>query len=234
MGSSRLPGKPLLPVGDRTALDRLIGNLRRCRSLADLVIATSTLLENDPLVAEAKRLGVSVYRGDEHDVAGRLYHAGVSAGGTAIARVTADDVLMDPAVVDLMVNAFHEANVDCVTSLTSRSFPNGFVLSVIDQNAMARLTQSNLTANEREHVIPGFLARPDAFTTLSVAAPPAWSAYEFGATLDTPADLQFVRDLIVHFGDTPRVEQFVSLVKSDLTWSRRAAAAGRYWEAVDA
>jgi spore coat polysaccharide biosynthesis protein SpsF len=234
MGSSRLPGKPLIDLGGRTALDHLIGSLRQCRALDDLIVATSTLRQNDVLTDEAQRLGVPVFRGDEDDVAHRLWQAGKSRGATAIARLTADDALMDPRVVDFMVTTFDRAGVDCATSLTSRSFPNGFVLSVMSLTAIERLSASSLTRTEREHVIPGFLARPTEFTTLAVTAPPEWQGYDLGATLDTREDLQFVRDVVAHFGAPPPLEELLRLLSRDDGWARKAARSGRYWDQRDA
>jgi spore coat polysaccharide biosynthesis protein SpsF len=232
MGSTRLPGKPLLRLGSSTALELLVRRLQKCSSLDDLVIATSALPENDAIDAEGRRLGVGVFRGAEDDVVQRLWLAGRACDADAIVRLTADDALMDPQVVDFMADAFDSSRVDCVTSLTSKSFPNGFVLSVFDAAALGRLNEKTLTREEREHVVPGFLARPSQFTTMSISAPRRWQGYSVGTTLDTADDLELMREIVDRFdGSPPGLEDLLKLLIGDRTWSARARRSGHYWSA---
>ena len=72
MGSSRLPGKPLLELGADTALSLLMRRLRRARVATDWTVATSSQSENDAIEHECRRLGIHCVRGSEHDVVHRL------------------------------------------------------------------------------------------------------------------------------------------------------------------
>jgi spore coat polysaccharide biosynthesis protein SpsF (cytidylyltransferase family) len=173
---------------------------------------------------------VGIFRGAELDVIGRLHQTAASRDAAVLVRLTADDALMDPEVVDYMVRTFEPGRDDCVTSLTSQSFPNGFVLSVIDAPALERLTVMSLSAFEREHVIPAFLNRPSQFHCRSVAAPPEWQGYDLSATLDTPTDLDLVREIVEHFGGAPSLQSLLSMLRGNPDWNRRALAGGRYWE----
>src|SRR5690606_37570075 len=75
MGSSRLPGKVLRDLCGTSMLARGVERLRRARSLADIVIATTDGREDDAIVAEARRLGVDVFRGSASDVLSRYHGA---------------------------------------------------------------------------------------------------------------------------------------------------------------
>jgi len=233
MGSSRLPGKPLMPFGGTTALEWLLARVHHARTLADVLVATSDHPQDDKLAAECTRLKVACFRGEEVDVLGRLAQTAHRYGAAAIARITADDVLMDPAVVDFMVHRFQSSRVDCATSLTTRSFPNGFVLSVISKAALAKANGLDLDPFEREHVIPAFLARRHLFSVLDVDAPAHWTGYEIGLTLDTPGDYDLLSDVITRAGDRAGgLEQLLDLLAHDPHLRRRAETNGHYWESV--
>lgn len=231
MGSTRLPGKPLLPLGGTTALGFLVARLRRARSLAELIVATSDRVENDDVAGECDRLGVECFRGSESDVLGRLARAARVFAADPIVRITGDDVLMDPAVVDFMVARFESTPVHCATGLTTRSFPNGFVLSVMSAAALTAANDLALDPFEREHVVPAFLARRERFMVLDVEAPAPWAGYHLGLTLDTAADYELVSEIVRRLGERlGGVPELLALLAQDPDLCRRAEKNGHYWE----
>ncbi len=74
MGSTRLPGKALPPIGERSILARCLERLLAGRA-APLLLATTTQAEDDVIVEEASRFGVPVVRGDADDVLARFGQA---------------------------------------------------------------------------------------------------------------------------------------------------------------
>ena len=54
MGSSRLPGKVLAPLGDRSLLAQCIERLQAAR-VGEVLVATTTRPEDEAVVAEAAR-----------------------------------------------------------------------------------------------------------------------------------------------------------------------------------
>ena len=68
MTSSRLPGKPLLKVKGYTMIEYLVNRLRHVPSIDDIILATTTNVEDDNLVKIAKKINVNVFRGSEHNV----------------------------------------------------------------------------------------------------------------------------------------------------------------------
>ena len=63
MGSSRLPGKVLMPIQGHTILERAIRRLRAAPIIDEIAVLTTRLREDDRIVEESHRLGVWVYRG---------------------------------------------------------------------------------------------------------------------------------------------------------------------------
>lgn len=231
MGSRRLPGKALLPIGGKTALAYLVDRVRRAELLHELVVATSTESDDDAIAREAARVGIRCFRGSEDDVLGRVAQAGRTFGAEVVVRLTADDVLMDPAVVDYMVQQFGSGVYHYGTGLTTHSFPNGFVLSVLRVDALAMADALPLDRVAREHVLPAFLNRPDLFSRLDVVAPPQWRGYEVGLTLDTQADYELLCDVVRLLSDQNGqvgLEEILQLVRGTPGFYERSRRSGGY------
>jgi len=72
MGSSRLPGKVMKKVRDKPLLYYSINQLKQCKTISKLIIATTTFKEDDIISDFVKSQNVSVFRGDAFDVLERL------------------------------------------------------------------------------------------------------------------------------------------------------------------
>ena len=103
MSSSRLPGKVLLPLYGKPALERLVERARRSKKIEDVVLATTVSPKDDALADWAKKAGVSVFRGSEEDVLLRVLEAAKAFGGEVIVELTGDCPLLDPAHIDELV-----------------------------------------------------------------------------------------------------------------------------------
>ena len=104
--STRLPGKVLMKIGDRTLLEYHLERLSI--SGFPIIVATSNTKECDPIVDICREFGVHVYRGSESDVLERYYEAAKSFEVDIIIRVTSDCPLIDGSIlkkeVDLYLN----------------------------------------------------------------------------------------------------------------------------------
>ncbi len=103
MGSSRLPGKVLLPLGGRSILGYLVDRLRGTRMLDDIVVATTVNPGDDIIAADCLRRDVLCFRGSEQDVLGRYLGAAAVSDADIIVRVTADNPFTDPDSIDRVV-----------------------------------------------------------------------------------------------------------------------------------
>src|SRR2546427_10289247 len=109
MGSTRLPGKVLMPIAGRTMLERTVRRVQAATAVDDVTVATTEGAADQLVVEEARRVGVGCVRGSENDVLDRYVRAARTLGADAIVRVTADCPLVDPEVVDATVAAFRSA-----------------------------------------------------------------------------------------------------------------------------
>ena len=98
MGSTRLPGKVLLPVAGATLLERMLERVRAARSLDEVVVATTAGPRTRRSSRLCRRLRVPVYAGPPHRPA-RSPPAGRPrpAGPTSVVKIPSDCPLIDPA-----------------------------------------------------------------------------------------------------------------------------------------
>ena len=112
LGSSRLPGKVLLPLGKTNALGLVLERVKKSKQISEIVIATTNNKGDDALHEEATKLGVSVFRGHEHDVLDRFYWAALESRADVIVRLTADCPLIDGQLIDAAVTEFYAGDHD--------------------------------------------------------------------------------------------------------------------------
>ena len=103
MTSSRLPGKVLMEINGKPVLEILIDRLKRSKYINEIVIATSSNDADDRIEELGKELNVAVFRGSEDDVLGRVVGAVETLKGDIIVEITGDCPLMDPEVMDSVI-----------------------------------------------------------------------------------------------------------------------------------
>src|SRR5262245_66416880 len=130
MGSTRLPGKVMKPVGGVPMIELLLSRLGRAQEVDEIVLATSEDPRDEPLARHVASLGIRGFRGSENDVLDRYYRAAMEADADAVVRITGDCPLVDPKLVDEIVRAFKAAAVDYTSNTMPPTFPNGLDVEV--------------------------------------------------------------------------------------------------------
>jgi spore coat polysaccharide biosynthesis protein SpsF len=195
MRSSRLPGKVLLPVLGRPMLARMIERLRRARRADGIVVATTTAPGDDPIAALAADLQVGCFRGSEADVLDRVLRAARSVGAERIVETTADCPLIDPQVIDRVIEAFDGSAVDYCANVLAPTYPRGLDVQVFPVAVLADVAGRTSDPVDREHVSLYIYHPPERYRLLNVTSglPPADAAHRL--TVDTREDLRLVRRL---------------------------------------
>jgi glutamate-1-semialdehyde 2,1-aminomutase len=201
MGSSRLPGKMTAPLaGGEGALRIMLRRLTRSRFGDSIVVATTILAEDDALAALCGRLMVPCYRGSPNDVLDRCHSAYLAHGpAQAIARLTGDCPLHDPAIVDSVIERFLGENVDYAANLAPPTWPDGLDVEVFGPDLLETMWREARLPSEREHVTQFVYNHPDRFRTLNVVNDADLSDKRW--TLDEPEDLEFIRAVLGELGD---------------------------------
>lgn len=198
MGSTRLPGKVLADLGGRPVLELMLDRLARAH-VDHLVVATSDLPGDDPVADLATRVGVPVVRGSEADVLGRFLVALDRFPADDVVRLTADCPLIDPLVVDAAVGLHRRTGADYTSNSLERTFPDGLDVEVVRAAALRAAAAEATARDEREHVTPFLHRHPERFRLASLETD-EWLGHERW-TLDTPADLARLREIVAALRD---------------------------------
>ena len=196
MGSTRLPGKVLRDLVGRPMLARQIERLMACRSIDEIVIATSMDPADDPIVALATDLGIRATRGSSDDVLSRFLSAARDTRADVVVRVTADCPLIDPSTTDQVVDELtnHADTCDYASNVITRTFPRGLDAEAFFVDTLQRLDRLARTAEEREHVTVHLRSgRPGLFLLRSVED--ATDNSDLRWTVDEEADFTLVERL---------------------------------------
>jgi spore coat polysaccharide biosynthesis protein SpsF len=194
-GSTRLPGKVLLPVAGAPVLVRLLERVLATRARFELVVATTDRPEDDRLAALVHRFGARVFRGHPTDLLDRHYRAALAARAEVVVKVPSDCPLIDPAAIDRVLGAFlaDPGRYDFVSNLHPPSWPDGNDVEVMAFAALEQAFRQAAAPHEREHTTPFLWDRPERFRVGNVA----WEAgldlsMTHRLTLDYPDDYSFV------------------------------------------
>lgn len=203
MGSTRLPGKVLVDLAGEPMLARVVARVRQVRGVDDVVVATTDLPADAAVAALCAERGWNCFRGSSDDVLDRYYRAAVAFGADVVVRITADCPLVDPRVIEQVLNAFFQRlpGIDYVCNgEPRRTFPRGLDTEVMRFCALARAWLEATTPANREHVTPYLYQHPDLFRTYNVVNEVDESDQRW--TVDTAADLELVRRVYEHFRNT--------------------------------
>ena len=189
-GSTRLPGKVLMNLGGKTVLARVLERAAASRSLSEVAVATGIGAENLPIVKFCSAKGIRVFCGSEDDVLDRFYQLAKLVKPKNIVRITADCPLLDPLIIDLVVNAHCRSGADYTTNIVPPTFPDGEDVEVFTFRALERTWRAAKLMSEREHVTPYIRKHPRSFRIYSVRNAMDLSGKRW--TLDNPEDLKFI------------------------------------------
>jgi glutamate-1-semialdehyde 2,1-aminomutase len=196
MGSTRLPDKVMRPVHGVPMIERLLARLARSRRLSRIIVATSVEPRNEPLAQHVRSLGYDVARGSERDVLDRFLQAAAPYHPDVVVRVTGDCPLIDPRVVDAVIDQYLQGGVDYCSNVAPPTFPDGLDVEVFSFAALAQAAREATAPAEREHVTP-FLRESPQFKRANHAAPQDHSDQRW--TVDEAADLAVVERVFAAF-----------------------------------
>lgn len=193
MGSTRLPGKVLKPLCGDSVLSRVLERLKAVPSIDAIVVATTTSIEDDLIVEEAKANEVHIYRGSEKNVLSRYYEAAELYGADGIVRVTSDCPLIDPEITEEVIKTFYKMEVDYMSNKTTPTFPRGLDIEVFTRDALEISYRNAYNDIHTEHVTPYIYLHPEQFTISEYNSPVDYSRYRW--TLDTEEDYKLITEI---------------------------------------
>lgn len=195
MGSSRLPGKVLLPLGDSTVLEQMLVRVRRAHLAGSVVVATTTDPADDVIASLCARIGADYVRGSRDDLLDRHYQVARHFQARHLVKIPSDCSLIDPAIIDHVVGYYlaTSGQFDYVSNLHPEHYPDGNDVEVMPVEALALAWREARRPYEREHTTPFLWDQPERFRLGNVTGPGSDLSRVFRYVLDYPEDYEVIR-----------------------------------------
>ncbi|WP_061209390.1 cytidylyltransferase domain-containing protein [Leptospira borgpetersenii] len=216
MGSTRLPGKMLLKLGQFTILEWVLRRLKKSKQLTEIILATSNLSIDDSLEVVAKSLGVTVFRGSEIDVLGRFVLASKKSVSKNIVRVCADNPFLDFKVIDDLIEGFANADYDYGFNHIpwgENSFIDGVGVEILTKRLLEEIDEFAKLPEEREHVTRFIWNHWDRYRIYSPIADEKFCFPGLSLDVDTKEDYELFRMHLEDYSGLPEdyeVEELIS------------------------
>ena len=199
LGSSRLPGKVLLPLEDKTVLEHVMERSARAELVDEVIVATTMKKEDLTIVRLVSEKGFRVFAGSERDVLDRYYQCARLVQAEHIVRITADCPLVDPKIIDLVVERHLESGADITYN---DRYPDGFDVGVFTYETLKKAWKEAKLLSEREHVSPYMFKIAGKIEKVVCSE----DLYHIRLTLDRPEDYEVLKE--VFEGVYPRKRDF--------------------------
>jgi spore coat polysaccharide biosynthesis protein SpsF len=186
---------------DCTPVIRHVVRRTKCGTPVDDVVVATTKKDRDRIVANyASKEGAEIFRGDEEDVLGRMHDAADKYGADQVVRITADNPLLSPAVIDTSVQKLQQSEFDYVSNKIDRTFPSGLDVEAFTFETFTEIERKVEDSYNREHVTP-YYRNSSEYRVSSVESRDVFDEAflqdrtDLRLTLDTPDDYELLHQV---------------------------------------
>ncbi len=187
MGSTRLPGKALLPLKGMSVIRHVMRALQGVP--ADVRALVTDQSSAAAFEADAAAEGFGIFVGSPLDVLDRYCAASRKYSADRVIRATGDNPLVSAALAREIMALHQEKGADLSHYL---GCPWGMGVEVVEAEALHRADREAKDPVEREHITTYIYRHPERFIILEPQAPPRANAPEARVTVDTLEDFRRV------------------------------------------
>lgn len=197
VSSTRLPGKVLMKLGEKSVVENIVDRVNRSKFVDDVVVATSTESSDDEVEKVLNESGIECFRGSLDNVLERFYLCAKSKSADTIIRLTGDNALVAPDIIDEAVKEFQKQVADYLYYKTS--LPLGMCVEVFTFSALERAYREAVDTECIEHVTPYIRKNPHIFKAVNYSNLKDIDYSKLRFTMDTRSDYEFVKKIYNHF-----------------------------------
>lgn len=217
-GSTRLPAKILKEVDGTTLLEIHLRRILKSKLISKVKVATTTEEGAEYIINVADKVGVEFYQGSVNDVLDRFYQAAKPEEPDYVVRITSDCPLIDPVIIDKVIEACINSDCDYVSNGLEPTYPDGMDVEVFKYSVLEKVWKEADLRSDREHVTPYIWKNStqkggDLFKSMNVSNDVDWS--EERITVDTFEDFQVVQKLIEKLGFEKSCADYVAYLKTN-------------------
>jgi glutamate-1-semialdehyde aminotransferase/spore coat polysaccharide biosynthesis protein SpsF (cytidylyltransferase family) len=210
IGSTRLPGKVLKTIGNKSLLEIHLQRLSKSSKADEILVATTDQAQDEVIVAAVEKLGFLCVRGSENDVLDRFYKAALPFSPKWVVRVTSDCPLIDSEIVDAVIEKAQAGGLDYCSNVFVERFPDGQDVEVFRFESLVAAWNNARLPSEREHVTPYIRTHSTFLGGKLFKSDNVYCDQDFSGirmTVDEPADFLLMEKLITALGtDKPWLE----------------------------
>lgn len=201
IGSSRFPSKILKKINEDSLLEIHLSRLIKSKRANGVIVATTFEKDTDKIELITKKLGINFFQGDTEDVLDRYYKAAIKYSADYIVRVTSDCPLIDPNLLDKVIDFTLKENLDYGSNVLIHNYPDGQDIEVFKFDALKFAWQEADNISEREHVTPYIINNSSFYGKNSFKAKNFSEAIstkfsKIRMTVDYEIDIELIRYLI--------------------------------------
>ncbi|MBN1353734.1 MAG: glycosyltransferase family protein [Candidatus Omnitrophica bacterium] len=188
----KILGKPMLEL--------MVERVKRARFIDEIVIATSVNPVDDAIKALSDKLGVKCFRGSEDDVLDRVLKAVKHYGGEHIVELWGDTPLIDPLIIDEVINYYFRNKLDLASTCLDRTFPWGMSVLVFPTRVLDEVSLVTNDPVDRENVSNYIYEHPEKYKIGHLPCPPELNRPEIRLTVDEEPDFELVKIIFEKLG----------------------------------
>ena len=198
MGSTRLPGKSLMPLAGEPLVGRVLERVKRCQRVDQVVLATTQREQDDSLVVLGRKYSVEVFRGSENDLVDRYYQAAKENQADVVVRVPADNPCPEPVEIDRIIEYHLESGNDFSSNypdVFDNEYPDGIGAEVFNFDVLEKVWQTSTNPRNREHPHTNFYENPDIYKIGTFKCPEEFRRPDIVLDVNTQEEYEFLADL---------------------------------------
>ncbi len=174
-------------AADRTQVDQVI-------------VATSTLPQDDKIAEWCAVNGLDCFRGSETDVLSRFQGAAQQYDAHIIVRLTGDCPLLDPRVIDEVIQLRKMKDVMYATNTDPPTYPDGLDVEVFTKEALEIANREATRLSDRDTVTRYMVRNRHRISAANLTCLlPDLVAERW--VLDSPEDYKFIKEIINRISD---------------------------------
>lgn len=193
LAASRLPGKVLFPLCEKTVLEHIVNRIRQSQWVDEVIVATTKQREDAAIQSVCQDNGILCTRGSVDNILSRIIAA--SEGFDIVVQATGDNPFIDASLVDHAIEMLIDQQVDYVGNHTPATYPLGLDVRVMTREALLKTQQSTNDPIDLVHGSYYIYSHPKQFKLACWQAPSEQCYPNLRLTLDEAEDFILIKSL---------------------------------------
>lgn len=211
MGSTRLPGKIMMPLGERPVLEHVVRRSSMAALVDRVVVATTELPEDDQVAVWCEERSLPYVRGSTEDVLSRYLKAIEAFPCDNVVRITSDCPVIDPGIIDALLCLHNSKGCDYTANVIPPTFPIGFDAEVIKTAVLQQVEKLAVLTSHREHVTMYIRENLEKFSTANLSFGQNYKHLRL--TLDRAEDYQLLQAVFANFASSPEFFSYYQIIR---------------------